>query len=223
MKFLYWLTLPAMIFILYSCSPSSTVLMKDYEDQNLTGKSLSIVKVFDRPIISNYDDVTDDLGAGVPEAVYMKYFKQKFTATLQQYAFINNVVFVDSISKSYLNEKLLNISNGVQIRAYLPNENIKLKNINSNFILFLYNLNISRLAGSTGTFMNGSMVGGSFEKLFHQLDFAIWDNDKGKVVSYGRIEANSSVLFAMTESNWESDINHLALKIVQESPFKAKY
>ena len=223
MKFFESFLVAFLFLFLFGCSSSSTVIDKDYENQELENKTISIVRLFDSPNISNYDDVTDDLGPGVPEEVYLNFFKERFKATFRNSSFFREISFIDTLPKTKLIEKKLKISNDVQLRVYLPKENSKFNEINSDFVLFLYNLNANRPAGSSGTFMNGMMMGGSFEKLYHQLDFALWDNEKGKLVSYGKVDDESDVLFAMTESNWSSVIRGLAIKILKLSPFKLRF
>lgn len=64
------LTIPFII----SCK-SSAVLMKEYSGQSIYGKNLTVIALFDKPIIANRDDI-DELGFGVEEDVYKKYFNE---------------------------------------------------------------------------------------------------------------------------------------------------
>lgn len=210
--------------------------MKEYEDVKLTNATLSIVKLFDKPKIANKDDVTDDLGEGIPEEIYLKYFKQKFVAGIHVGASsLKKIEFVDSIPKTELYEKTLIIPNDVKLRSRLPDiefkislpqEGKKLESVNTAFILFLYNLDINRIAPtqSIGVNMNGiPSGGGSPGKLFHQLNFALWDNEKGKLVSFGKVTDESTIVFAMNESNWSIVIRGLATKILRLSPFQLNF
>jgi hypothetical protein len=128
MKYFYLCTAVSLILFFSGCTTRNTVLMDDYHGKKIPGGKLTIVKLFQSPIITNADDVVDDLGTG-----------------------------------------------------------------------------------------------GSFGSLNHQLNFAIWDNVKGKVVSYGRIADESTIMFGMTKGHWESVIKGLAGKILACSPFKYSF
>lgn len=205
------------------CSVRTTVMMEEYEGQKLSGNDLAIIKVFDAPSITNYDDVTDDLGAGVPEEVYMNFFKENFIKSFHLYSPLNEIKFIDNFPKSNLVEKTLDISEKDKMRAYLPDENKKIDSLNTDFILFLYNLSSNRIAAQSGTFVNGMQQGGSFGKLYHQISFVLWDNEKNKLVSYGRVDEESTIVFGMTNGHWESVLDGIALKILRLSPFQIKY
>jgi hypothetical protein len=49
--------------------------MKEYSGQSIYGKNLTVIALFDKPIIANRDDI-DELGFGVEEDVYKKYFNE---------------------------------------------------------------------------------------------------------------------------------------------------
>lgn len=211
------------LFYIVGCSTQTVIMTEEYEDLDLEKQKISIIKLFSGPNISNFDDVTDDLGEGVPEEVYNKFFKERFTATIKNSTFFNEVTYVDTFDKSLLHEKLLNLSSSEQFRAYLPMDGKRLIELNSNYVLFLYSIDGSRPGGSPGMFVNGMMMGGSFEKLFHLMSFAIWDNNTGKLVSYGKVDEESTVAFAMTERNWSEVIRGLAIKVLRTSPFKLRF
>jgi hypothetical protein len=130
---------------------------------------------------------------------------------------------VDSFQKSLLKERKLNISEDEQLRVYLPKNGAKAEGITSNYIVFIYSIDGSRPGGSSGMFVNGMMIAGSFEKLYHLMTFAVWDNDKGKLVSYGKVDEESTVVLRMTENNWSAVIRGLVIKLLQKSPFKLRF
>jgi hypothetical protein len=208
--------------LLISCGVSTTVLMKEYEGQKLTGKQIAIVRLFEQPMISNKDDVIDDLGPGIPEEVYSSFFNEKFVNVFKNSNRFSNVYYIDNLSKSELEELTLNINNEEQMKFFLPSVDSKIS-IESEFILFIDNLQVSRIAAQSGNWIGGNYSGGSFGKLYHQMYFAIWDNSQGKVVSYGRVEEDTSVIFALTRDNWFSVIRGLCNKILASSPFVSSY
>ena len=220
MKFYNFFAIALISFLLFACSTKTAILMDEYKDNKLSGKDLAIVKAFENPSIINYDDVTDDLGSGVPEEVYMAFFKLNFIDAFKSNTSLKEIKFIDKFSKTGLTEKVLDISDEDKIRAYLPSEGNIIDSLKSDFILFLYGINSSRVAGQTGSYVNGAYIGGSFGKLYQQISFALWDNVKGKVVSYGRVDDDSSIIFGMTKGHWESVVNSLAMKLIRLSPFK---
>jgi hypothetical protein len=195
--------------------------MKDYSGQRMSGKKLAIVKLFASAIISNPDDVADDLGKGVSGEVYNNFFNDKFVTLFRNQSCFDTVCYMESAGNLMLSVKTLEISNKEKINILLPAEKYIIDNdkIIPDFVLFVDSLQISRIASSSGMYANGRFKGGKLGSLVHQLNFALWDNTKGKIVSYGRIEDESFVGISMVKSNWESVLQGLAGKILSNSPF----
>ncbi|HSP86980.1 MAG TPA: hypothetical protein VLN45_02515, partial [Ignavibacteriaceae bacterium] len=206
-------------FILIGCSARTALIMDEYKGEKLTGKNLTIIKLFDTPSIANMDDVIDDLGAGVPIDVYNSFFNENFVSAFKNSACCNNVNFIKKFPKEKLEERILDINDSEQMKILLPNEKIENDSISADFLLFIDNLIVSRIPGSSGMFINGQYSGGSFGKLYHQIYFALWDNTKSKIAAYGRIEEESTIVFGMTKGNWESIIRDLSARILSYTPF----
>jgi hypothetical protein len=226
MKYFYLCTAASLILFFSGCTSRNTVLMDDYHGKKIPGGKLTIVKLFQSPIITNADDVVDDLGTGVPEEVYNNFFKDRLLSIFRNQRCFDTVYYIEHPANLKLEEKTLDITKKEKLKIKLPVENYVIENdqIKPDFILFVDNLQIFRNAGSTGMIgPNGMMTGGSFGSLNHQLNFAIWDNVKGKVVSYGRIADESTIVFGMTKGHWESVIKGLAGKILACSPFKYSF
>ncbi len=222
----YLLSLTLILSVLMvGCSNSTAILMKEYKGQNLTGKSLTIIKLFTKPLIANADDVIDDLGSGIPEDVYMTFFKENFITAFKNSSCCNKIFCIQNYSPSDLEEKTLEINSEEKMKILLPKSSNRIENdsISSDFILFIDNLQISRIPGQSSIGMGGVYSGNSPSKLYEQIYFALWDNTKGKIVSYGRIADESTVIFTMTKSNWESVLKGLASKILNYSPFQVSY
>jgi hypothetical protein len=56
----------------------------------------------------------------------------------------------------------------------------------------------------------------------HQINFAIWDNINGKLVSYGKVIDESDLLVEVNRSYWEYSIHCIISKILDYSPFPAR-
>jgi hypothetical protein len=65
-------------------------------------------------------------------------------------------------------------------------------------------------------------IASSLGKLYHKIQFAIWDNVKGKLVSYGGADFESSIYDKMIKEDWEFCLRGLAAKILEYSPFPAR-
>lgn len=209
-------------FFLIGCTQGSVVVMKEYKAHKTMDKKVTIVKLFDKATILNTDDVVDDLGAGVPDEVYNTFFAENFTTEIQKNWCCNKAEFVGKEKISGLEEKELEINSKEKMKILLPRENTKIgtDSLASDFFLFIDKPVILRTDGTTGTAIAGGMLtGGSFAKLYQSIYFAIWDNNNARIVSYGKVEANSDIVFAMTKGNWESVLNKIAKQIVYFSPF----
>lgn len=223
---IFWLTISSVI-LLIGCSASTVVVMDEYSSKKITDKKLTIIKMYETPAISNYDDVLDDIGDGVPELVYNNYFKEYFTASIKNNTLLSQVKYIDDFPKSSLTEKMLAISKQEKFRALLPQEESKIDSLECDFILFIYSISSNRVKGSSGNWFGtpggvGYFSGGSFPKLFQQLNFAIWDNTNRKLVSYGRVDDESTIVINMTKGNWDSVTRGLAYKVLEASPFKTR-
>lgn len=208
-------------FFITGCSAAKVVISNDYKNQKITGKNLMVVPLFIQPVILNPDDVVDDLGEGVPEEVYMSYFEEKFTDVFRKTKSFKNLSY--SIKKPYsrMTEKMLEINRAEKMKILLPEENSRFGDSEnqSDFIIFLDNLQVTRKLGRTGMMIGNVYTGGSAPTLFHKVYFVIWDVENNKIVSYGRVDDESVVFFAMTEGNWESVIQGIVYKILRYSPF----
>lgn len=59
-------------------------------------------------------------------------------------------------------------------------------------------------------------TGMKFPKIINQCIYALWDNRSGRIVSYGEISVGAG---GGKDSPWEPNLDAIAQKILQESPF----
>jgi len=221
MKILY-LGIPFLLnLLLMGCSSRDAILMEEYKGHKVTGKDLTIIKLFEKPSIANEDDVTDDLGPGIPNEVYTAFFNKIFLYAFQVSNCCNKLNYITDFSELEMEERTLDINSKAQMRILLPKENSKLEidSVASDYILLIDSLYISRKKGESGTWIGETHYGGSFGGLYHQIHFAMWDNTNRKLVSYGIVHEESAVAFGMTDFNWRSVIIGLVTKIFKYSPF----
>ena len=60
-------------------------------------------------------------------------------------------------------------------------------------------------------------TGVRFPKVIHQLNYAIWDNTEGRIVSYGELSVGRG---GDKDSPWELNLQMIAKKIMGKSPFR---
>ncbi len=209
------------ILYLTGCSTPTAILTKEYSSQKFTNKTVSIIQLFAKPWIDNEDDVLDDLGEGVPEEVYMSFFKQKLTNSFNNSNCFSRVNYYGKYSGSGLVEQIFEISEKERMKILLPKEGegITGDSLTSDFILFIDDLKVSRISGSAGFWTGNHYSGGSFSTLFHELKFALWDNQNQMLASYGRINEECAIPFGMTKDSWEMVIDGLVIKILEYCPF----
>jgi hypothetical protein len=212
------------IAFLVGCSASPIVMLSEYKGQTLSAKQLAVAPF--SPTILNKDDVVDDLGAGVADDVFMEYFHGAFPSYIKKHARVAAVIFLGDTRDDTLTTRELSISDEERIKVRLPPDGSVLGTDSSKpeFVLFFNQYAISRIGATSGTWVYGppgtapTYSGGSFGKLHHQAEFALWDNTRGRLVSYGRAEIESSMIFGMAKRNWDGCLNLLAREIMKASP-----
>jgi hypothetical protein len=133
---------------------SSAVLMNDYDVNQLYGKNITIIKLFDRPIIANTEDVINNLGPGVPDEVYTSFFNENIRTAFKKSNSFDSIYYLKQFPQAKLEERILNINSKNKMKIYLPKENTTLVNdsITSDFIIFLDKLQISQISASSGMY-----------------------------------------------------------------------
>lgn len=202
------------------CATGPVVVKKEYRGHKVTGKRLAVVKLFENATILNPDDVADDLGTGVPDEVYNTFFDENFISEIQHYWCCNEALVVGKDRISSLEERKFEINNDDTLKILLPKDNTKIEidSISADFILFVDEPFFFRKAPSYVETRINPLYSAS-ERLFQTLNFAIWDNNIGRIVSYGVITEESTFFLAMSKGDWESVLSKIAKKIVYFSPF----
>lgn len=230
MKYLSFLFV---ILTFLSCTTKTVVLNEEYKGQKILGKKLSIIRLFDKPFISNIDDIVDDLGSGIPLDVYDKYFDENFYLFFKNSKCFKEVTYYKNLTKLNLVEQNLEINDKEKMKFYLPKDKseFKIDTLISDYILFVDDLSILRGKVPSGTFKNPSDphnnlpgITGNFATsgLYHNIYFALWDNALGTLISYGRVEDQVDVLFEMTKGHWDLITQNLGRKILNDSPFSVR-
>ena len=212
------------VILITSCSPPQYFLSSEYDKDSITDQRICISLVPSVPSIANKDDVTDDLGLGDENSVYISFLKKNLVNSFLRKTFMKEVGYVDDFPSGLLKEKKVRLNEEENISIRFPEEKtiFDLDSTHYNYIILLQNLKVERHTGQSGVWIAGMYSGGSSPTLGHISEFLIWDNDKGQVVSYGKVNTETSFLFAMTKDTWLSSMNDIANYIIKNSPFKYK-
>lgn len=225
-KIFFFFIIGSVVIGLVGCSANTSILMKEYKGTVLTSHTMGVF--IDPPQIINTDDVADDLGAGVADEVYMDYFKSIFPKYIMKFGRVDTVVFFHGVNTQGLLPRELELTGKENLRIFLPADSVCVgsDSVDPDYVLFISKYYISRIRASAGNYLPGFGAfpgmynGGSAGKLSHYFQYAIWDNQKGRLVSYGRIEETSElVLYTMTKSNWTACIENSAMAVMKASPF----
>ncbi len=203
------------------CSTQSAFVGEEYREEMIPGRSLAIATVM--PTLLNPEDVTANLGDGAPMSVFLKFFSDGFVKAIHKSSTFSDVVFSTQNSSVPLHWQSTTLENGAHIRLMLPPENstVVFDSVRTDFVLFIGRFTIRRNDPVPAYDVGKGVTGGSSGSLSHTVDYAIWDNARGKVVTYGRVIAETQVsVFKLTRWNWESCVTRLADRIMADTPFR---
>ncbi len=202
---------------LTACIPRThfVVLQPDYQGIVITDASLAVLTT--DPVISNSDDVIDDLGTGIPQEVFQDFFGKTIPPALLDQSHCREVSIEAIDSSVRLRPRILDIDGERQVRVKLPDDGTRVGtgSFAAEFLLFIENLSISRIGEHKGS-IGGD---GSTEYLQIFATFALWDNRSGRLVSGGETRIKATVFFAMTKGTWETALRNLARNMLKDSPF----
>jgi hypothetical protein len=220
-KMLFRLIYLFLIIILIGCAATKKVkLMPEYENVNFESDRLGVLLIKKNLNIQNVDDLFNDLGGGDPKEIYINFFGEFFPEKMKKRSKFHNVIFV----KEFNQESLIPISETLNkkesIGITIPDENNKIGFISDtlDYLLLLDYVNIFRKQTSGGP--PGLLTAyGSGDNLMFTSVFVIWDNIKGKMVSYGKITESWAVFMDMTKVTWEKLLYKVASPIVNNKPY----
>jgi hypothetical protein len=218
---------------LQACGATSSITIdKEYKGKHFEDVSITVSLPRNELVITNGDDVTDDLGDGDVYDVYRNFFNEQFAISLKKYSTFKNVVPLELKKGIYNDTNFTTQSytigkNGLLIFHVPKGVPIYAENDSTRFILFIEGFKIYREQGTTGMFIPGafgtapSYTGGSNPKLGHQFRFIVWDNEFKKVVYYGEVTSEDDVgYFSMTKTDWKTNLDAIAKELVDKSPFR---
>jgi hypothetical protein len=208
---------------LASQSRVATVVWKEAAP---AGATLAVVLVPEQPAIGNVDDVADDLGAGVPEESYLRFFKETFPEALREHSALGEVVFPPTPEMGQWQDRTLPLGKKVEARLRVPADRTTIITTPpAQFVLVIQNLQVSRQKGDWvhggGFAPDGHHVSTnsrSEDKLVHLARFFLWDNRSGALVSYGWLNEEDKVQFpGMNRTTWTKVLRGMARSILRDS------
>jgi hypothetical protein len=209
------------IVAVIGCSSSDNLIhiSKDYEDLKVDDTDLVIVKLFDKPIIKNAEDINDALGEGNAEDLYLSYFNSQFPQCVKNFGSFNKVFYMKDISKVTFKERILEFNLNESIGMMLPIDGTTISNNNiiADYILFVDSLKSITSSGQVNVI--GTIATSSFPSIIQNLNFLIWDNRSGQVVSYGKIQEDHEFGGKVYKEYLDTILSSITKNIIKCSPF----
>lgn len=214
------------VLTIAGCTGSVQVVQPAYRSVHLIADTLSVApfSVF----ISNKDDVDDDLGHGESQIVYRSFFDSAFAYYTTKSPTIRSVRTGSVVTSGALLPVTLRLGENRSVYLHLPREgsSIGIDSVTPSYILFFDNFAVKRNAGTAGMMMPGARgamyySGGTSANLSHDVDYALWDNRTGQVISYGAVNTSSDIgLLGMNRTHWKDCVHDLARSIINKGPFR---
>jgi hypothetical protein len=207
------------------CSGSHTVLLPEYKGIRI--KAHSLVIQTELPEIYNPVDVADGLGQGAATEVFLSYFKEQFSSHFSLAGPKTEVKICSQCGSPYFLMQILNINSEETMRVKMPPEGFQVifDSLQPEYAIFISDFVVSR-ESLTKKFWTGASPGGSMifsgtisAKLKGSLQFIVWDNIHGRLVSYGRIRTEQVTPPKVGKLDWNRYLNDLADKILDATPF----
>jgi hypothetical protein len=204
----------------------SRVATAVWKERAPAGATLAVILVPEQPAIGSLKDVADDLGAGVPEESYLRFFKATFPGALREYSALGPVVFPPTPDMGQWQDGTLPLGKKDEARLRIPADRTTILTVPATqFVLVLQNLQVSR---QTGDWLRGGGFGPGGQhaaansppedKLVHRAHFFLWDNRSGALVSYGWLDEEEVVKFpAMSRKTWTKVIHRMARSILKDT------
>lgn len=208
----------------FSCTPQiHLIVMPEYKKINpINNKTIGIYPEIPNIIIENESSLNDDFGEGDPVKLFYSFLKENLPVELKNNTRFNESMVLDEKHKISLNSKQLNIKKEISLEMMIPEDGYQL-HIDSTlveFILFLQNIKTHEVFITT--YNAATNMATSNRYLKYEFEYLIWDNTKGKIVSYGKGTSSDTVFMAMNENTWKNALKHMAKLIVKETPFERK-
>jgi hypothetical protein len=200
---------------------SNIVLMKEYKEQRIR-KDLTIVQLFDDPVINEDIAAIDISGSLDTDKEHSLLFIRNITSDFMASKWFDNVNYYHIPVKHNLVESKLVLNYHDTMKIFLPQDGslFSSDSIKSGYVLFIDNLHINKTGGISGAWIGGNYVGGASPSLYQILNFALWDNEKGKVISYGKTDSYSDIYSNVNKKNWASAIKGIVDNILSYSSFQ---
>lgn len=224
------------------CAIKPVIITKEYAGKAERSKSIGIIYAFPPGSIENCDDVADDLGAGNCFTVYTGYTTNSLSDRLKGMSEVTDVVmlpeeFLKNTSKQELSLPYALTFEERDFWSSAPSPENKTITVSLpadgavfpgkptvDYLVIFQNCKVERVSGSyeTISLKAKSPLDNKGPYLRQLLRFTVWDNQVGKLVSYGDIEATSSLIFNMTKKDWASCVDQIATELAKSLPIKSR-
>ena len=195
--------------------------MPEYKSMDLLDSlTIGIYPEIPNITIDNESSLRDDLGEGDPATVFSRLIKETLPAEIEHNTRFNKALFLDEEALVKLEKKQLRISDQNVVHLMLPREGQTVQSDEkmTDFVLFLQNF---KTYEEYHSFYNTSTrTTSTSRELKCSFEFLIWDNKKGKIVSYGKGVSSDTVNLKMNENTWRKAVAGISWLIADHTPFQ---
>lgn len=213
MNFIKLLTYLFFVLNIISCASNSQVILPEYQNVDIQNKELLIVQV---------DSITDNLSvfdSSDSLENYISLFYREFENTISSEATFSKVLTSHIENKEILNMQRLEISHDVS-EVLLPSSDklvIAKNGFISDFVLFMIKLELY-----SGLYEDPNVVRDEPRKaVVQEIHYALWDNQRGQLVSYGKTNASGGS-YLLNQASFRIWTVRNAKNIIENSPFNNK-
>jgi hypothetical protein len=187
---------------------------------HLEGDILGIMVDSTQIKILNESSFFDDFGKGKSDTMFFNILKLALPEAGYKYTRFKKIYFLSYEKEGFLNQRTFRLSQNDTLFMKLPVDGkiFKTASIKPDFLLLFHNLKTNERY--SGFFNPLYGTNSSRRELVINAKFVIWDNQQGKIISYGEAEGISTVFMEMSVDNWYSAIHNMMKYIFQNTLFK---
>ncbi|GAB4179508.1 MAG: hypothetical protein Kow00108_15560 [Calditrichia bacterium] len=231
MRYLMHVITIVLMSVLLSCATTEIprkVIFDNYKNkERIVSRTLGVIIDNSNIFITNESSFFDDFGEGNPNEMYTNFLQENFPKAARESAtfrvtkvFPLNFEFEGEVRKLQINE-------GWVMEMKLPRDGsiVKTDSLHQDYMLFVRNFKTGEGSNTTlplftiGQTMN---VTGyySYRYLITEFEFALWNNQKGELVTYGVAKGAGVVSFNMNQKTWLNSLIGAMRDVVTKTPFE---
>jgi hypothetical protein len=225
MKAINWLLLIPITVVLY-CAAGNYKLMPEYKKVNFDKSILGIILPKEGIQILNRNDFITDSVNNTVEALYYNYFSSEFLKVIKNASYFKEIYLITDFNQKDLKSMNMEINKENTISILIPSSKSFCAD-SFGVLLIINNVLVQHDIRSKYNYIGGSFpnsYGGYLDKsisnyLTHWGCYAFWDNNKGKVISFGEFDNKINIESGITNETLRNIIRKSATSICDKTNF----